>query len=205
MEPSIAPFTVPLMVHNLSAAPTRRVESRVESKKMWHFDLSSVVEIPLYACKASRLARWFLPFTFASRRQGHLPPKLISHSSHYFPRKKKERNNMKNLLLAIINSHHAPRRGARLTLIQAESSRHWACGFFCLLSLATLPLRADFHCRCRRSVEKMKHFTRFCRQTIYQPNLRSTHEVYVLCAREKNEECKVDRECKILAEALSGG
>lgn len=52
MEPSVAPFTVPLMVHNLSAAPTRRVE-----KKMWHFDLSTVVEIPLYACKTSRLAR----------------------------------------------------------------------------------------------------------------------------------------------------
>lgn len=76
--------------------PHQRDESRVERKKMWHFDLSSVVEIPLYACKTSRLARWFLPFTFASRRQGHLPPKLISHSSHYFPRKKRKKQHEKS-------------------------------------------------------------------------------------------------------------
>lgn len=153
---------------------------------MWHFDLSSVVEIPLYACKTSRLARWFLPFTFASRRQGHLPPKLISHSSHYFPRKKEAKETTWKIC-SLPSSIHIMRRGEErdLTLIQAESSWHWACGFFCLLSLATLPLRADFHCRCRRSVEKMKHFTRFCRQTIYQPNLRSTHEVHILCEHEK--------------------
>lgn len=129
---------------------------------MWHFDLSTVVEIPLYACKTSRLARWFLPFYIRQSSDKdicHPAPKLISHSPHYFPRKHEK--------VFSPSSIHITRRGS--TFIRAEDPRHWA-----LERLdASLSRQFSLSMTATRG-EDETFYALFGTQQFIRPNLRST-------------------------------